>query len=320
MKYYLGVTDNNWYRFLAQKNAQQGIEDINFWQPSGRTSFKVLVPGEPFLFKLKSPLNAIGGVAFFASHSILPLEVAWDIFQERNGVASYITFRNTIRNYRDHRNPFDQNPNVGCIVLTDPIFFAREDWIPTPNNWGKSIVQGKSYTTDDTIGATLWQQVEQRLQKYQLYERAENYKNQLMVEEPQAPYGAKKYLTKVRLGQGAFRVRLTEAYQRRCAFSGEKTLPALEAAHIKPYAESGPHQIANGLLLRADLHKLFDTGYLTLTTDYKIEVSAKIKEEFDNGKDYYKLHGNGLYLLPQNEADKPGAKYIEWHQEEVYRG
>jgi putative restriction endonuclease len=113
-------------------------------------------------------------------------------------------------------------------------------------------------------------------------------KNQFLLQEPIAQYGEPS-LVKVRLGQSAFRVLLTDTYQRRCAMSGERTLPVLEAAYIKPFAKSGPHSISNGLLLRSDLHKLFDAYYLTITQDYKIEVSRKIKEEFQNGKEYYKF-------------------------------
>jgi len=53
---------------------------------------------------------------------------------------------------------------------------------------------------------------------------------------------------------------VTDAYTRRCAITGEKTLPALQAGHIRPHAKSGPHEIRNGLLLRSDLHNLFDLG------------------------------------------------------------
>jgi putative restriction endonuclease len=86
----------------------------------------------------------------------------------------------------------------------------------------------------------------------------------------------------------------------------------LEADHIKPYAESGPHFIANGLLLRSDMHKLFDAGYLTITNEYKVEVSNKLKEDFQNGREYYQYHGKGLHLLPAREMDKPSAKYLDW--------
>ena len=124
---------------------------------------------------------------------------------------------------------------------------------------------------------------------------------------------------KVRLGQSAFRVLVTDAYQRKCAISGERTLPVLEAAHIKPYSNSGVHRISNALLLRSDLHKLFDTGYLTITADHKVEVSKRIKEEFENGKEYYRFHGKGLYVLPSKVIDCPEKRFVEWHNENVYK-
>jgi putative restriction endonuclease len=145
-----------------------------------------------------------------------------------------------------------------------------------------------------------------------LVESHEGEKSQLILEDPPAQYG-KSVLSKVRLGQGAFRVLVTDAYNRRCTISGEKTLPVLEAAHIKKYSESGPHFISNALLLRSDIHKLFDAGYVTITTDLKVEVSKKIKEEFENGKEYYKFHGNDLINLPGKELNRPDKRFIEWH-------
>ena len=60
MKIYLGVTDNNWYRYLSQIQP----EDINFWQPGGQFAFKAIPVGAPFLFKLKSPYNATAHFGF----------------------------------------------------------------------------------------------------------------------------------------------------------------------------------------------------------------------------------------------------------------
>ncbi|PSO48774.1 MAG: hypothetical protein BRC33_08750 [Cyanobacteria bacterium SW_9_44_58] len=58
--------------------------------------------------------------------------------------------------------------------------------------------------------------------------------------------------------------------------TGERTLPALDAAHIKPYAQSGSHTISNGLLLRADLHRLFDRFYITITPNYSNSQTNKV--------------------------------------------
>lgn len=314
MKFYLGVTDNSWYNFLAKEKR----EDVNFWQPGGRSLFKVLVPGAPFLFKLRSPDNAIAGVGFFTKHTFLPISLAWDVFGNRNGASTKEEFYNNITRLRHWDNTLDLNPNIGCIVLTDPVFFKKEDWLRVPEDWSSNIVQGKSYSTDTEIGKKLWDRIEMLLHKY-LNEAGDEEKSQLILEDPEAIYG-KSILTKVRLGQGAFRVLVTDAYNRKCAISGEKTLPVLEAAHIKPYAESGPHFISNALLLRSDLHKLFDSGYLTITSELKVEVSKRIKEEFENGKEYYRFHGNELYNLPTRLKDKPENKFIEWHNLKVYKG
>lgn len=315
MKFYAGVTDYEWYANLSLGDH----EDINFWQPGGNTPFKVLQPGEPFLLKLRAPYHAIGGIGFFSSHSILPLDIAWNIFGTRNGVKDYRAFRTKILKYRQAKNSYEVNPNIGCIVLTDPIFFKREDWIPAPPGWGKSIVSGKSYDTLTDEGAALWQQVEATLNRTALFDQLLVSKDSMVVEDPTTEY-ARRYLTKVRIGQGAFRVQLTDAYQRKCAITGEKTLPVLEAAHIKSYSESGPHKISNGILLRADMHKLYDCGYLTFTSNYRVEVSSRIKEEFENGREYYHYHGQSLKILPVTALNKPHAQYIEWHNEHVYRG
>ncbi|MFI5159097.1 MAG: HNH endonuclease [Sphingobacteriales bacterium] len=311
MNFWVGTTDNNWFNYLKEINP----EDVNFWRPGGNTNFKAIAPGAPFVFKLKKPLNVIGGLGFFSHFTTLPLSMAWDIFGNRNGTSDFLELQKLIINYRTDKQ--NKNPTIGCIVLSNPVFFNKEDWIPVPDNWARSIVQGKLYSTNDEIGKQLWSLIEQRLEKY--FIGVDSNINQMVLNEPDLRYG-NSILTKVRLGQGAFRVLVTDAYTRRCTISGEKTLPVLEAAHIQAYSELGPHLISNGILLRSDLHKLFDGGYITITTDYKIEVSKRIKEEFENGRDYYKYHGNSIQFLPKGDLDKPAPIYLDWHNTNKYNG
>jgi putative restriction endonuclease len=310
MKLYLGVTDNNWFNFLAQEKR----ENVNFWQPGGNMRFRALSPNEPFLFKLKKA-NAIGGIGFFSSHTFLPLSMAWEVFREDNGCSDQYQLQKMILKLREDKS--NLNPTIGCIVLTNPIFFEKQDWIPTPEDWKPNTQQGKSYSTDTEIGRFFWSKVEVLLKKYMFFISDEE-KSQLALEEPEALYGNPVF-RKVRLGQRAFRVLVTDAYSRKCAISGEKTLPVLDAAHIKPYSVSGPHFISNALLLRSDIHKLFDSGYITLTQDLKVEVSKRIKEEFENGREYYRFHGIELFNLPNRHMYKPEKKYIEWHNENVFK-
>jgi putative restriction endonuclease len=112
---------------------------------------------------------------------------------------------------------------------------------------------------------------------------------------------------------------VTDAYGRKCAVTGERTLPALDAAHIKPFHTSGDHTIDNGILLRRDLHALFDRGYITVTRDLKVEVSSRIRQEFENGRDYYQFHGWEV-RVPSNPADRPSPSYLEWHSANLFKG
>ena len=123
-----------------------------------------------------------------------------------------------------------------------------------------------------------------------------------------------------RLGQGAFRVLVTDAYLRRCAVTGEKTLPVLEAAHIKPYALEGPHSVKNGILLRSDLHKLFDLGYVTVTPALRLEVSPRLKAEWENGREYYAYHGRELTCRPADVSNFPSREFLQWHNENRFNG
>ena len=241
----------------------------------------------------------------------MPINFAWDVFQDRNGTDNFLSFYSKIKSYRDSSNTIERNPNIGCIVLTNPIFFNKSDWIPIPQDWSKNIVQGKTYSTDDEIGKRYWNKIEILLSKFSDYQPHEE------VNEPTPLYG--QSLTKIRIGQGAFRILVTDAYSRRCAVTGERTLPVLEAAHIKPYSSFGINTTNNGLLLRADLHKLFDSGYITITNTYNVEISKRIKEEFENGRDYYKYHGHKLISLPKNNFDLPKKDFLKWHNENIFK-
>lgn len=307
MKIWVGVTDADWFNYLASLKP----DEVNFWQPSGGRIFRALQPGELFLFKLHSPHNYIVGGGHFVRSTPLPASLAWEAFERKNGVRSLDELLSRIRKYR--RDNVSRDPLIGCNILAEPFFLSRSQWIPAPADWAPNIVQGKSYDSEaregrallDALTAVLATPGEERL----AYSDA----------DLQPRYGA-EYLTRGRLGQGAFRVLVTDAYTRRCAITGEKTLPVLEAAHIRPYAEQGPHRVSNGLLLRSDLHTLFDRGYLTVTPELKVEVSKYLKEHWENGREYYAHHGKPLIIQPQNPADQPSAEFLRWHNENRFLG
>ena len=103
------------------------------------------------------------------------------------------------------------------------------------------------------------------------------------------------------------------------AVNGRETMPVLQAAHIRPFAEQGPNKPQNGLRLRADVHILFDKGYITVTPDLHVKVSKKIKEESENGKDYNKYHCTLLASVPGSKTVRPSREFLEWHNKAVYK-
>jgi putative restriction endonuclease len=111
---------------------------------------------------------------------------------------------------------------------------------------------------------------------------------------------------------------VTDIYQRRCVVTHERTLPALEAAHIRPYGDGGGHEASNGLLLRRDIHSLFDAGDVTVTPDLHFEVSNRIGEEFENGRHYYELHGSKI-VPPTRTDHHPDPDALAWHNEHCFR-
>lgn len=300
MKIYVGITDKDWYKIVKS----EGLDELNFWKP-GTSNFKALNKNDMFLFKLHAPDNYIVGGGYFVSFSILPTYLAWDAFGVKNGTYSLKELNDSISKYRS-RNGMDMyNQQIGCIILTEPFFFDEKDWIPVPADWSSSIVQGKAYDTDTLSGQELFAAVQERLGAVKVDADSPRYSESL---------------TKHRLGQGGFRITVTDAYQRRCAITGEKTLPVLEAAHIKPYSEDGPHSITNGILLKSDFHTLYDEGYITITADFRIDVSRRLHDDYGNGKDYYKYHGQRLLILPDIVTERPAKEYLEWHNENVFLG
>jgi putative restriction endonuclease len=305
---YVGVTDPTWYERLSRT---PGPKDANFWRPSARP-FARLEAGTPFFFKLKSPHNAIAGFGYFAGFTILPDWLAWDTFGDANGVDSLAVLRSRLTRIQEGaRIQADPGGRIGCCLIAESRFFPRDAWVSTPNDWSPRTQTGAGYDLSLGEGLRIWTECQERSTV-----RASG--DVLTVNEPVARYGAPT-LHVPRLGQGIFRVRVLDAYDRACAVTGEHSLPVLEAAHIKPYASGGEHAVSNGVSLRSDLHRLFDRGYVTVDNEQRFVVGRRLKDEFENGKSYYGLHGQPL-ALPPEAGMRPSAAALSWHRDSVFLG
>lgn len=117
----------------------------------------------------------------------------------------------------------------------------------------------------------------------------------------------------LRQGQPEFRERLLLAYEGRCAITACAATEALQAAHIEPYDGRATNSTSNGLLLRADLHSLFDKGLLWIEGDYSVNLAVEVKDTA-----YRRLIGSTI-ALPKRSADRPSKVALRRHRREFGR-
>lgn len=308
MNVYVGITDGDWYDYLSGNQ----YTEVNFWKPSGK-SFKTLQEGDLFLLKLKAGRGGkIAGGGFFVSATTTSIEWAWRAFGNENGVNSLTELSDKIWRYKGEDALRSYTASVTCIILMDVFYFSPEDWFDAPGNW-RSIVSGKTFRQDDAESKWLIDQVQLRLMGRGLTSAKDDART-----IPSAPSGYVIGQSKHRIGQGAFRTLVADAYQRRCAITGERTMPVLQAAHIRSFGQEGPNAVNNGILLRSDMHALFDAGYITIDDDLRVVVSRRLHDDYGNGKDYYPYHGRRLSVVPERAIHRPAKEYLDWHHDHVF--
>ena len=212
--------------------------------------------------------------------------------------------RTRIGRYRRAAIGVGEDPVIGCLFVRDVRFFPGDGTVDPPPGFAPNIVQGKSYDLADssvapyfagllqlTLGATV------ELDYSQPWHRP----GPVLGDPRLAPY---------RLGQHSFKAVVLDAYHRRCAISGTHIPPVLQAAHIRPVAAGGEHRLDNGLLLRSDIHTLFDRGYLGVDSRHRLLVSSRLRADFSNGDQFYAKSRQSIDL-PERRADRPGRDFLD---------
>lgn len=319
---YVGVTDGDWYRFLMARHATEA----NFWQPSGGRRFQAIEQGAPFLFKTHyrdAASNRMVGGGFLSGWASLSVSRAWEFFGEANGCASEAEMRRRIAAYRRTAAP-GPDPEVGCIMLNDVFFVSPEHSLEAPPDWARNIVQGKTYA----LGAVGGSYVESAMRAL----LAASSEARLLADPDGADPGAEPGAvpgavfgdplpTPVRVGQRAFKALVQEAYGRRCAVTGDRIVPVLQAAHIRPVTMDGENCVDNGLLLRSDVHTLFDRGYLGIHPQRRtLMVSPRLRADWGNGEEFYARERSGESIRGTlRPVDNPRTDVLEWHADAVFQ-
>lgn len=298
LRAYVAVTDPTWLHRLREI----GAREVNFWQP--RPAPLKQLPGTPWIFKVRGS-SAVAGMGVFSYHTVVPAGIAWSTFGHANGVRDYPEFVQRLRSLRHDEGGDDL---VGCVVLEQVSILNPTDYIRAPADWKVNTVRGEYYDLEVGEGRRIFTE---------LTAAAAQPAFSYLQEAPGGFY--EESSRRQRRGQGAFRLMVMDAYGRRCAITGERTLPALEAAHIRPFADSPIHSVQNGILMRSDLHDLFDQGYVTVTPDLNFRVSSRIRDEFHNGIIYYALDGSTI-RIPERAEAQPDRSALEWHASQIYLG
>lgn len=115
----------------------------------------------------------------------------------------------------------------------------------------------------------------------------------------------------VREGQNRFRTAVLDAYGRACALTGANAVGALEAAHVTPYSGTISNVVTNGICLRADLHRLWDSGQIALDEESgTVLLGAALRTTT-----YASLHGSPAANLPRKRSERPSQLALRAHRE-----
>jgi HNH endonuclease len=126
-------------------------------------------------------------------------------------------------------------------------------------------------------------------------------------EDTRIPGGHGVALSKTRLGQQRFREEMLTRFGERCAFTGRQPPGALEAAHLYLYSKTPEHDLKGGLLLRSDLHALFDRWLITIDPDY---WTIDLAPDLDPYPALTALRGQPVQIPPHL---RPRDEYVREH-------
>ena len=219
---------------------------------------------------------------------------AWNKYGFKNGCTSKQELIDRLDKYKasnssDERSVTDSE--IGCIVLTNAVYFDDDKFLDLDNyeiDFSRFIVKIKYYNEIDPLEIV----IQSTVNDFELLPTTlEKLKKSRLLTE--------------RKGQGNFRAIITTAYSNKCCITNETTPELLEAAHIQPYFDENSNHVKNGLLLRLDLHKLYDNGLLYIDETFKIHISPEVKSEY-----YQEL--NGLTIrLPENNNLHPSIEALK---------
>lgn len=294
----IALTDFDWYSFLNNSNINN---QVNFWTPTPWNVKKMEVGDKVYFLLKKKYGRKICGFGSFVKYETKDISGAWSEYGLGNGVQNLDELRYRVQKYTDKNSKTGYKGNnhiIGCLIL-NKICFLPEDEQKPPDYYGWNIpinVVKYKYINDTNFNV------------YTGNEKSSN--NFYLVDKSKSGYILNK--CKERKGQSKFRTDLMMAYNYRCCITGESTSETLQAAHIQEYISKESNNIQNGILLRIDLHMLFDAGLITLNENFEVCISPHL-----TSKNYTQYSGKKISLPTKKYW--PSKEAIKWHNENVFR-
>ena len=287
-------TDLEWFENI--RNLDSG-DVVNFWTPTS-WNLQGLKEGHKFYFMLKSPVRKIGGYGTFSKYLNMSSDDAWKRYGLANGVSSQQELVGKIDLYAKKRSKeiiSSEERAIGCIELKDVVTLDENEFLDPSEfgcNFSNYIVKVKYVKEYDNMA--------------DLFKEDSKNEDFLLVEGNAV---RKKISRKDRKGQCLFRQEILQNYEHRCCVTGENIEILIEAAHIQAYVDERSNHPQNGLCLRADIHRLFDEGLISITDKHIVQVSSKLV-----GTSYEGLGGKKIFL-PKEKSKLPSDEALAFQRE-----
>src|SRR5450756_36262 len=190
-----------------------------------------------------------------------------------------------------------QDYEVGGIMISQPVFFARDDWVADDADWHPRIQGGKTIDVSNGDGQRILTECLERTAR--LRPEAEPLEDELR------RYGVPQTV-QPRLGQGTFRIAVTGALGLALAVRAPRPhtcAPTRTAARMRS---------PTGCCCAPTSTASCDAGYVTVTPDYRFRVSHDLAADFHNGREYERFAGRAI-TVPHAVADRPSPELLDWH-------
>lgn len=293
-------------------------EEVAQWRPISATAPPLPIgPGEPYLFAGAStnspPDRQVLGAGIFSGVSRMLLSEVWEWFGQDCGADTHSHLREQYSQRVGHLLDASSDPEVEAVLIRKARFFSTAEQSTVPVAESEFVLAGGIAYSLGNLDSD--HPILRAVITY--FHPGEDESGDEVTQVVLSSIRAQAQLVTPRLGQGAFRAMVSEAYQHRCALTGERVRPVLEAAHIKSHAAGGQMRLDNGLLLRSDMHTLYDRGFISFDGRLSLIVSPQLREKFGNGEWLYARAGSPI-AVPAKTVDRPNAEFLEWHRDSVF--